>query len=119
MYMASIMLEDVTCCTVAVASQPLYFYVSLGLLAVAASGLGGGDDSHRATPFMMVVTLVAVAFGIVFLYSRRKVVRIAGAGGMIQRELGRVPLARALEFIDEIESAKNDRVTWLGHSPTP
>jgi hypothetical protein len=38
---------------------------------------------------------------------------------MIQRELGRVPLARALEFIDEIESAKNDRVTLLGHSPTP
>ncbi len=102
----SIMLEEVASCTAARRSSPWL------LVAAGITFLGGvflQQQSRQNGSALLVGTAAAVVFVIVYLLTRRQVLTINAAQGALHARMSGGNLKQAEDFVDTLESAKNER----------
>jgi hypothetical protein len=98
--LVSIMLEELSSCAITRTSYPLLLLLALAGLVLAILVEGGS----------IVGIALAVLFAGGFFLSQRQVLLLTSSGGgKIQINTANMSLQAVREFVDEIESAKNQR----------
>ena len=104
-YVASIMLEELCSCELTHKSSPLLLVLSL-IFLIAGMVIGSTTEESAVT---YIGIILAVIFLIAFFFSRRGVISLASASKTINLKTSGMSLEKMTHFIDEVESAKNQR----------
>ena len=105
----SIMLEKLTTCEITSVSKPWL----LGLAFLAVVG-GFALTNSRDWSSVVLGGILAVALVVIYFATRRGVIALRSAGGVIMAPTKGMSTEAAKAFIDAVETAKNNR--YLSHS---
>jgi len=101
----SIMLEELSACEITTTSSPWLFVLALLVFLIGLFANTPSQDSSST----IGGALIALAIVLTYFGTRQRVISLRAAGGAIIVPTKGMDAEVALEFIDTLEAAKNDR----------
>jgi EamA domain-containing membrane protein RarD len=98
----SIMLNEVASCGIVKKTKPLLLALAI-IIALIGLYVGAKESQTAAIVFI----LIAFFFGVGYFLTIRKMLEIASAGSSILLNVSKMSMNQIIEFVDELEGAKN------------
>lgn len=98
----SIMLEEVASCGIVKKTRPILLVIAVGFAILALYVWSKSSVNAIAGPMIM-----AGIFGLAYYLTIRKMLEIASAGSSILVNVSKMGMTQIIEFVDELEIAKN------------